>query len=45
VLSYRSDDVATAKRLLQDLAHRLETDYLGAADSVCEGLEEMTCPP
>jgi hypothetical protein len=38
--AYRRDDVATAKRLLQDLARRLETDYPSAADSVREGLEE-----
>jgi transposase-like protein len=38
--AYRSDDVATAKRLLQDLARRLETEYPSAADSVREGLEE-----
>ena len=38
--AYRSDDVGTAKRLLQDLARRLEADYPSAADSVREGLEE-----
>jgi putative transposase len=38
--AYRSADVATAKRLLQDLARRLDTDHPSAAESVREGLEE-----
>ena len=38
--AYRSGEVATAKRLLQDLARRLETDHPSAAESVREGLEE-----
>jgi transposase-like protein len=38
--AYRSDDVASATRLLQDLARRLETDHPSAAESVREGLEE-----
>ena len=38
--AYRQDDVATAKRLLQDLARRLDGEYPGAAESVREGLEE-----
>ena len=38
--AYRSDDVATASRLLTDLARRLETEHPSAAESVREGLEE-----
>jgi transposase-like protein len=38
--TYRSADVATAKKLLQDLARRLESDHPSAAESVREGLEE-----
>jgi transposase-like protein len=38
--AYRSADVATAKKLLQDLARRLESDHPSAAESVREGLEE-----
>lgn len=38
--AYRQDDVATAKRLLQDLARRLDGEYPSAAESVREGLEE-----
>jgi transposase-like protein len=38
--AYRSDDVATGKRLLQDLARRLDDDHPSAAESVREGLEE-----
>ena len=37
--AYRSD-VATARRLLLDLARRLEDEYPSAAESVREGLEE-----
>jgi putative transposase len=38
--AYRSGDVATARRLLLDLARRLEIDHPSAAESVREGLEE-----
>jgi len=38
--AYRQDDVAAAKRLLQDLARRLDGEYPSAAASVREGLEE-----
>ncbi len=38
--AYRSTDTTTAKRLLQDLARRLETDHPSAAESVREGLDE-----
>ena len=38
--AYRQDDVATAKRLLQDLARRLDGEYPSGAESVREGLEE-----
>lgn len=38
--AYGSADVATAKRLLQDLARRLEVEHPSAAESVREGLEE-----
>src|SRR5947209_547136 len=38
--AYNSADVATARRLLQDLARRLEDHYPSAADSVREGLDE-----
>lgn len=38
--AYRGDDPATAKRLLQDLARRLDGDHPSAAESVREGLEE-----
>jgi len=38
--AYRQTDVAIARRLLQDLARRLEERYPSAAASVREGLEE-----
>jgi len=38
--AYRSADVATARRLLTDLARRLDTDHPSAAESVREGLDE-----
>jgi transposase-like protein len=38
--AYRQDDVATAKRLLTDLARRLDGEYPSAAESVREGLDE-----
>jgi putative transposase len=38
--AYRSADVATATRLLQDLARRLDAGHPSAAESVREGLEE-----
>jgi transposase-like protein len=38
--AYGSADVLTAKRLLQDLARRLDVDHPSAAESVREGLEE-----
>jgi transposase-like protein len=38
--AYRQTDVAVARRLLQDLARRLEDRYPSAATSVREGLEE-----
>lgn len=38
--AYRSGDVGTARRLLLDLARRLETDHPSAAESVREGLDE-----
>jgi transposase-like protein len=38
--AYRSADVATGRRLLIDLARRLETDHPSAAESVREGLDE-----
>lgn len=38
--AYNSGDLATARRLLQDLARRLEDHYPSAAESVREGLEE-----
>ena len=38
--AYKHVDVATARRLLQDLARRLEDGYPSAAASVREGLEE-----
>jgi transposase-like protein len=38
--AYRSADVGTARRLLLDLARRLETDHPSAAESVREGLDE-----
>ena len=38
--AYRSTDVATATRLLPDLARRLDTGHPSAAASVREGLEE-----
>jgi len=38
--AYHSADVATARRLLTDLARRLETDHPSAAESVREGLDE-----
>ena len=42
--AYRQDDVATAKRLLQDLARRLDGEYPSAAESVREGLGVPTRP-
>ena len=38
--AYRQDEVAPAKRLLQDLARRLDGEYPSAAESVREGLED-----
>ena len=38
--AYTHSHVKTAKRLLQDLARRLDTDYPSAATSVREGLDE-----
>jgi putative transposase len=38
--AYNSADVATARRLLQDLARRLANHYPSAADSLREGLDE-----
>ena len=38
--AYRSADVATATRLLRDMAKRLEVDHPSAAESVREGLDE-----
>jgi transposase-like protein len=38
--AYRSAAVATARRLLTDLARRLEADHPSAAESVREGLDE-----
>ena len=38
--AYRSADVATATRLLRDLAKRLEVPHPSAAESVREGLDE-----
>ena len=38
--AYRSTDVATARRLLLDLARRLEAEHPSAAESVREGLDE-----
>ena len=38
--AYKSADVAIARRLLQDLARRLEDQHPSAAESVREGLEE-----
>jgi transposase-like protein len=38
--AYKQVDVATARRLLHDLARRLEDRYPGAAASVREGLDE-----
>ena len=35
--AYRSTDVATARRLLLDLARRLETNHPSAVESVREG--------
>ena len=40
VRAYRQPNVATARRLLQDLARRLADRYPSAATSVREGLEE-----
>jgi putative transposase len=40
VRAYKQTDVATARRLLQDLARRLEDRYPSAAASAREGLEE-----
>ena len=38
--AYKQTEVATARRLLQDLARRLDDRYPSAAASVREGLEE-----
>ena len=38
--AYRSANLATARRLLTDLARRLDTDHPSAAESVREGLDE-----
>ena len=38
--AYRQEDGATAERLLQDLARRLDGEYPSAAESVGEGLQE-----
>jgi putative transposase len=38
--AYRSTDVGTARRLLLDLARRLETNHPSAAESLREGLDE-----
>lgn len=38
--AYRSTEAVTAKRLLQDLARRLEDQHPSAAESVREGLDE-----
>ena len=38
--AYTNSHVKTAKRLLQDLARRVDTDYPSAATSVREGLDE-----
>ena len=38
--AYTNSTVKTAKRLLQDLARRLDTDYPSAAASVREGLDD-----
>jgi len=38
--AYARGEVATARRLLQDLARRLEDQYPSAAESVREGLDE-----
>ena len=38
--AYRATAVAPARRLLHDLARRLETDHPSAAESVREGLDE-----
>lgn len=38
--AYRSAEVATATRLLRDLAKRLEVEHPSAAESVREGLDE-----
>jgi transposase-like protein len=38
--AYRCPDGATARRLLLDLARRLEAEHPGAAESVREGLDE-----
>ena len=38
--AYTHTNVKAAKRLLQDLARRLDTDYPSAATSVREGLDE-----
>jgi transposase-like protein len=38
--AYRSTDVATARRVLLDLARRLEMDHPSAAESVRDGLDE-----
>lgn len=38
--AYRSADISTARRLLLDLARRLEAEHPSAAESVREGLDE-----
>jgi putative transposase len=38
--AHRSADIAAARRLLTDLARRLDTDHPSAAESVREGLDE-----
>ena len=38
--AYASDDAAKARRLLEDLARRLEDDYPSAAESMREGLDD-----
>ena len=43
--AYRQTDIATARRLLQDLARRLEDRYPSAAASVREGLEDTLAVP
>ena len=40
IRAYTNSKIKTAKRLLQDLARRLDTDYPSAAASVREGLDD-----